>query len=103
MAAVAARAGLGSEFLSRGFDAADGSGHQEFSLSKVPTWIKIERRGKSITGYVGPDGVSWTPMQHTLFTLPTNCYIGLGVTSRNPKEPCTVTFSNVQFSDGYKR
>ena len=82
MAAVAARAELGSEFHSRGFDAADGSGYQEFSLSTVPAWIKIERRGKSVTGYVGPDGVNWTPMQHTLFTLPKNCYIGLGVTAR---------------------
>ena len=102
MAAVAARAELGTEFLSRGSDAADGSGSQEFSLSEVPTWIKIERRGKSITGYVGPDGLNWTPMQHTLFTLSKDGYIGLGVTSRNPEELCTATFSNVQFSDGYK-
>ena len=101
MAAVAARATLGSEFLSRGFDAADGSGYQEFPLSKVPCWIKIERRGESVTGYVGPDGVSWTPIQHTLFTLPKNCYIGLGVTSRNTGELSTATFSNVQFSDGF--
>ena len=102
MAAVAARADLGSEFHSRGFNAADGSGSQEFALSRVPTWIKIERRGTSVTGYVSPDGVNWTPIQHTLFTLPNNCYIGLGVTSRNPEELCTVTFSNVQLSDGYE-
>ena len=103
MAAVAARAKLGSEFLSRGSDAADGSGRQEFDLSKVPTWIKIERRGESITGYVSPDGTNWTPMQHTLFTLPKECYIGLGVTSRKLTELCTATFRNVQFSDGYKK
>ena len=33
MAAVAARAALGCEFYSRGFDAADGSGRQEFALA----------------------------------------------------------------------
>ncbi|MGJ8642384.1 MAG: alginate lyase family protein [Luteolibacter sp.] len=101
MAAVTARAELGTEFHSRGFNAADGSGKQEFSLSVVPTWIMIERRGESITGYVGPDGVHWTPMQHTLFTLPKDCVIGLGVTSGNTEELCTATFSNVQFSDGF--
>ena len=103
MAAVTARAELGTEFHSRGFNAADGSGHQEFSLSVIPTWIMIERRGESITGYVGPDGVNWTPMQHTLFTLPKDCYIGLGVSSGNTEDLCTATFSNVQFSDGYRK
>ena len=102
MAAVAVGADSGSEFHSRGFSAADGSGKQEFSLAEVPIWIMIERRGESVTGYVAPDGVSWSPMQHTLFTLPEDCYIGLGVTSGDTEELGTATFSSVQFSDGYR-
>ena len=67
----------------------------------VPIWIKIERRGESVTGYVGPDGVSWTPIQHTRFTLPENCFIGLAVSSRNAKVLSTAIFSKVQLSDGF--
>jgi hypothetical protein len=85
-----------SEFSSRGSDSADGSGKQSFELSTVPTWVKIERIGDHITGYVGPDGVSWAPMQYTKYTMSDDFYIGLGVTSNSNSLTCTSTFTNVQ-------
>ena len=100
MAAVSGRPTAGTEFSARGFDAADGSGGQVFSLSVTPTWIKIERRGNSIVGFVGPDGVTWAPMQNTHFSMSNNYYIGLGVTARNNSTVNTSTFTNVQKSVG---
>ena len=66
----------------------------------TPTWIKIERRGNSIVGFVGPDGVTWAPMQNTHFSMSNNYYIGLGVTARNNSTVNTSTFTNVQKSVG---
>jgi len=100
MLVVNARPTLGSEFSSRGFDAADGNGRQSFPLSTGSTWLKIERRGDHIIGFVGPDGVTWTPMQHTIISLPKRAYIGLGVTSHNNNKLCEATFTNVQMSKG---
>lgn len=96
MAEVNGTSVAGSEFSSRGFDGADGDGKQTFDLSTIPTWVKIERRGEHITGYVGPDGISWTPIQATKFTMSDDYYIGLGVTSNASRSYCTSTFENVQ-------
>ncbi|MEQ9305204.1 MAG: carbohydrate-binding protein, partial [Marinoscillum sp.] len=101
MAAVYGRAGNGYEFTSRGFDAADGSGGLGVSASSLPIWIKIERRGDNIVGYVGPDGVSWSAMQNTVFSMSNNYYIGLGVAANSNSELCTSVFTNVKVSSGY--
>ncbi len=95
-ASVSVHATNGAEFTSRGFYAADGKGSLFDSDATVPVWIKIERRGNNIVGYVGPDGVSWSPMQNTSFAISEEYYIGLGVSSSDKNKPCTVLFTDVQ-------
>ncbi len=102
-AAVSARPQEGSRFSARVFDAADGNGTQTFPLSNLPdgpVWLRLERRGNRIVGYVGPDGVTWAPMQHVIYDdLPEDVFIGLAVTSANNGELATAVFSDVQISN----
>ena len=100
MAGIYARGAEGYQFQARGFDAADGSGSLSVNASSLPIWVKIERRGNNIVGFVGPDGVSWSAMQNTLFTMSDNYYIGLGVTSHNNNFLGAATFTDVKVSDG---
>ena len=103
MAAISARPQQGTQFASRVFDAADGNGSQTFPLSNLPdgpVWLKLERRGTNIYGFVGPDGVTWTPMQHVVFDDWTGpLFIGLAATSHNNSELATAVFSDVQIFD----
>ena len=100
MAAVYARAQDGYEFSSRGFSAADGSGTLSVSASSKPIWVKIERKGNNVAGFVGPDGVSWSPMQNTVFNGGGTYYLGLGVTAHNNNLVSTARFTNVKVSTG---
>ena len=100
---VYARPTEGSQFSSRGIDAGDGDGAQTFPLSNLQdgdVWLRLERRGNSVVGYVGPDGVSWAPMQHVVFDdLPTTVFIGLASTNYdNGSDRARAIFSNVQIS-----
>ena len=100
---VYARPTEGSQFSSRGIDAGDGNGAQTFPLSNLQdgdVWLRLERRGNSVVGYVGPDGVTWTPMQHVIFDdLPDAVFIGLASTNyNNGTNRAGAIFSNVQIS-----
>ena len=101
-ATISARPTEGSQFSSRGTDAADGSGSQTFPLSNLPdgsVWLRLERRGNSVVGYVGPDGVTWAPMNHVIFDdLPDTVFIGLASTSATNNFRATAVFSDVQIS-----
>ena len=100
---VYARPTQGSQFSSRGIDAGDGDGAQTFPLSNLDdgdVWLRLERRGNSVVGYVGPDGLTWAPMQHVIFDdLPDTVFIGLASTSHdNGTVRAEAGFSNVQIS-----
>jgi hypothetical protein len=98
MAAVSETPESGSDFTSRGWDAADGDGEQSFSLATLPMWLKVERRDSFIVAYVGPDGETWAPMQNTVYpTMSDDYYIGLGVCSNDNSNLCTSNFINVQY------
>ena len=103
MASISARPQQGTTFAARVFDAADGNGSQTFPLSNLPdgpVWLKIERRGTNVFGFVGPDGVTWTPMQHVVFDDWTGpLFIGLAATSHNNSDLATAVFSDVQIFD----
>jgi hypothetical protein len=50
--------------------------------SATGRWLRLERKGKNITGYEGSDGSHWTPLGTvTLHGSPTTVQIGLFVTS----------------------
>ena len=52
-----------------------------------------------MVGYVGPDGVTWAPMNHVIFDdLPDTVFIGLASTSATNNLRATAVFSDVQIS-----
>jgi hypothetical protein len=75
-------AGNGASFQRR--LAADGASSNTDSTTKVapPYWVKIERKANAFSGYISPDGTTWTQLgtaQTIAMTDPV--YIGLAVTS----------------------
>ncbi|MCH6255969.1 DUF6250 domain-containing protein [Puniceicoccaceae bacterium K14] len=102
MASITVNPGTtGTTFGSRAFIASDGDGKQTFPLATAdkPMWVKIERTGKKIVGYVSVDGIAWVPMQHTHFNMSEHVYVGLGVSSRSTSDLNTSTFSNVSITE----
>ncbi|MBW8898595.1 MAG: discoidin domain-containing protein [Massilia sp.] len=69
----------------------------------VPSyWVKLERIGNMITGYISPDGTNWaaTDVGRINGPLPDTIYVGLVVASVANGTLNTSTFSNVQITGG---
>jgi hypothetical protein len=65
-------------------------------------WVKLERIGNIITGYVSPDGTNWaaTDVGRIDAPVPDTIYAGLVVSSFVNGTLNTSTFSNVQITGG---
>jgi hypothetical protein len=61
----------------------------------APYWVKLMRNGNTFTGYRSPDGVTWTPQGTNTFTMATNAYAGLALTSHNNSLLCTAALDHV--------
>jgi hypothetical protein len=71
--------------------------------SSTPSyWVKLERIGNMITGYISPDGTNWaaTDVGRINGPLPDTIYVGLVVSSVANGTLNTSTFSNVQITGG---
>jgi hypothetical protein len=69
----------------------------------VPSyWVKLERIGNMITGYISPDGTNWaaTDVGRINDPVPDTIYAGLMVVSHANGTLNTSTFSNVQITGG---
>ena len=69
----------------------------------VPSyWVKLERIGNMITGYVSPDGTNWaaTDVGRINDPVPDTIYAGLTVVSHANGTLNTSTFSHVQITGG---
>jgi len=65
-------------------------------------WLKLERIGNVITGYLSPDGTNWaaTDLGRIDGPLPATIYVGLVVSSTVNGTPNRSVFSNVQITGG---
>ena len=64
-------------------------------------WVKLERIGNIVTGYVSPDGTNWAATDvGRLDSPPATWYVGLVVCSVANGTLNTSTFSNVQITGG---
>lgn len=65
-------------------------------------WVKLERIGNAITGYVSPDGTNWaaTNVGRINEPLPETIYVGLVVSAAKNGTLNSSTFSHVQISGG---
>jgi regulation of enolase protein 1 (concanavalin A-like superfamily) len=84
----------GVEFMTR--DAAGGSTTFLGGASLLfPVWLKLTRTGSTVTGYVSSDGLTWTLVGSTPFSVAGHPLIGLAVTSHDPSVLNTATFDHV--------
>jgi hypothetical protein len=79
-------------------------GNKAFHIaSSTPSyWVKLERIGNIITGYVSPDGTNWaaTDVGRIDAPVPDTIYVGLVVSSTANGTLNDSTFSNVQITGG---
>jgi hypothetical protein len=79
-------------------------GNKAFNIATETTsyWVKLERIGNIITGYVSPDGTNWaaTDVGRIEGPLPDTIYVGLVVSSVANGTLNRATFSNVQITGG---
>jgi regulation of enolase protein 1 (concanavalin A-like superfamily) len=61
----------------------------------APAWVKLERRGNTITAYRSDDGISWALVGSDTFTMPDTVYVGLVVSSHVYGRLATAAFDNV--------
>ena len=69
----------------------------------LPYWVKLTRTGTAFTAQRSLDGVTWTDITVTpalTFTMGSNVYIGLAVTSHVASAVCGAKFSNVSTTGG---
>ena len=69
--------GNGASFQYRAAANGVSAGTDSTSVIAPPYWVKVERVGDTLTGYVSADGKSWSIMSSTLITMETPVYIGL--------------------------
>jgi hypothetical protein len=90
-------AGNGASFQWR-TTADQGSSNADKDLPGIapPYYVMVERTGNSFSGYVSPDGVTWTQLGATQYiAMGTQVYIGMCVTSHAAGEYRTFVFENV--------
>ena len=67
----------------------------------APHWLKLVRKGESISTFRSPDGEAWTPLGTDTFgKLQKTVFVGLAVSSHKAAALSTATFDNVMFSAG---
>jgi regulation of enolase protein 1 (concanavalin A-like superfamily) len=62
----------------------------------APRWVKLSRRGTTITASVSADGKAWTTVGSDGFSIGDSLLVGLGVSSHDPAVLATGTFDNVK-------
>jgi hypothetical protein len=93
-AAAFATPANGIAFQSR--PTANGSSlHTSAGSGQAPVWLKLERRGSTISAFRSTNGSTWTPIGQQTLTLPSTYYVGLAVTSHDNTRAATGTFDNV--------
>ncbi len=61
----------------------------------APYWVRLTRIGNNFTGYISPDGSTWTTLGSVTVPMNTSIYVGLAVSSHDTTALNTSTFQNV--------
>jgi regulation of enolase protein 1 (concanavalin A-like superfamily) len=66
--------------------------------NRAPVWFKLVRKGNAFTAYRSSNGTEWSQMRSEVVYLNRLAYVGLVVTSRDPRQLSTARFSNVKLT-----
>jgi uncharacterized protein (DUF2141 family) len=64
------------------------------STARAPRWVRLERRGTTVTASESADGVSWTTVGSITLSQ-ANMFVGLAVASAVSNQAATAQFDNV--------
>jgi regulation of enolase protein 1 (concanavalin A-like superfamily) len=64
----------------------------------TPYWLRVVRAGNVFTGYLSPDGSTWTSLGQTTIAMASQAYVGLAVASLKNGTLGTAVFDNVTIS-----
>lgn len=87
----------------QGFSIYGGSnyGTKALGINQTSYWVKLERMGKILAGYISQDGTNWAATDVGQYNeMPETVYIGLMVCSGSHGALNSTTFSNVQITGG---
>jgi glucose/arabinose dehydrogenase len=69
------------------------------SASTNPYWIKLERTGTTIKGYVSNNGLNWGDLGSVTVSLSNSLYVGLAVSSHKTTALSHAVFENVKVNN----
>jgi regulation of enolase protein 1 (concanavalin A-like superfamily) len=63
--------------------------------ASAPRWVRLTRAGNLLAGSISTDGANWTPVGSATFSMTSEIYIGLAVTSHDNAQTCEAVFDSV--------
>jgi len=76
-------------------------GTKALTIGQTSYWVKLERIGRIVSGYISPDGTNWAATDvGQCNEMPETVYIGLMVCSGSHGALNSTTFSDVQITGG---
>jgi len=97
---ITAGGGNGASFQGRSEANASSWNRDSGEVVAPPYWVKLERVGNDFSGFISPDGVTWTQLGGAeTVVMEDPVLIGLAVTSHASGEMRTYTFDNISTTD----
>ena len=94
-------AGKGSSFQYRVNNGGSSGGDNGDLVTTIPRWIRIQRQGNTLVGFISSDGVTWTQRgAMTLAGLPASVLIGVAYTSHVDGTIGSASLDNVAMTGG---
>jgi len=91
--------GNGASWQGRLQEGLDSVNADATSAVALPYWVRINRSGNTLTGFISPDGAAWTQLGDSR-NVPMSgpVLVGLALTSHLATQATSAEFSNVSFS-----
>jgi len=74
-------------------------GGQSISTINAPYWVKITRKGNTISYFISANGHTWNNLGTVDVFMGKHVYIGIAVTSHNNNELCKAVLSNYRLKN----
>ena len=65
------------------------------AAATAPMWVKLERRGQTISAYQSADNSTWTRVASDTFAMPAEVHVGLAVSSHDATRTASAVIDNV--------
>jgi len=66
------------------------------TFGAAPAWVKLQRRGNTISAFQSSDGTNWSLVGQDTFAMPATIYAGLAVSSHDTTRVATATFDGIR-------